>query len=400
MNKKISMGVAISLVAIGCAITFVLTWTVSLNIYNSKISTVEKYDGVYEKIRQMDAVVRNNYIGTLNDAAVQNGILNGYVSGIGDKYANYMQPNSYYQLQQIESGVVNGVGFEAYEDGSGYLVVSTVYKNSSADTNGMKAGDIITEIDGRSLLLMESGVALERLAGEIGTQVTIKYLRDGESYVVNLIRQQVEIESVTDEMLDKNVGYIRITTFNQKTAEQFASSLNTVLSNKAVALVIDVRQNSGGVYSSLKPMLNRLLPAAIAATAEYRNGVRKPLIETDSEQKLDIPVAVLVDSGTAAAAELFAVALKDEGGAVLVGTQTGGKAVMLTTYEFPDGTALTVSTAKIIPSKSESYDGVGLKPDYAVELPSGSSISFLEHEADTQLIKALEVLLPDPAEPS
>lgn len=398
MNKKISLGVAISLVAIGCAITFVLTWTVSLNIYNSKISAAAKYEGVYDKIMEMDEVVRNNYFGSIDDDAVQSGIINGYVNGLGDINAVYMRPGAYYQQQQIESGVVSGAGFEAYEDGSGYLVVSAVYKNSSADIGGMKTGDIITEIDGRNVMQMESGEALERISGEIGTQVTIKYLREGESYTVNLIRQQVEIESVTDEMLDRKVGYIRITSFNQKTAEQFSRSLNTVLSSNATALVIDVRHNSGGVFSALKPMLNRMIPAAIAATAEYKNGTKKPLIETDSEQKLDIPIAVLVDSQTASAAELFAVALRDEGGAILVGTQTKGDAVLCSTYQFPDGTALKVSTATILPSKSQSYNGVGLKPDYAVELPSGTSIDYLEHEADTQLIKALEVLVPDRAE--
>ena len=163
MNKKISLGIALSLVAIGCAITFVLTWTVSLNIYNSKISSVDKYDEVYDKILQMDAVVRNNFIGTLDDESVQNGILNGYVGGLGDANAAYMQPNAFYQNQQIESGIVTGAGFDAYEDGSGYLVVSAVYQNSSADINGMRTGDIITEIDGRNVMLMESGTALERL---------------------------------------------------------------------------------------------------------------------------------------------------------------------------------------------------------------------------------------------
>lgn len=400
MNKKIPLGVAISLVAIGCAITFVITWTVSLNIYNSKISSVEKYDDVYDKIRQMDAVVRNNYIGTLDDDVVQNGILNGYVNGLGDQNAAYMNPSTYYEQQQIESGVVNGVGLEAYEDGSGYLVVSAVYKNSSADLNGMRAGDVITELDGRNIMLMESGVALDRLSGEIGTQLTVKYLREGEFYTANLIRQQVEIESVTEELLDGRIGYIRITTFNRKTAEQFLRSMNTVLSNNASALVIDVRNTSSGEYSSVKAMLNRILPAAVAASAEYRNGTVRALIETDSDQQLKLPIAVLVNSRTSAAAELFAVALKDEGGAVIVGEQTSGRAVILNTYEFSDGTALTVSIGRIIPSKSASYDGVGIKPDYSVELPAGMSVDYIAHDADTQLIKALEVLIDDPAEPA
>ena len=151
MNKRISLGVAISLIAIGCAITFVLTWTVSLNIYNSKISSADKYEGVYEKLREIDAVVKNNYIdiGSISEEAIENGIINGYVSGIGDKYASYLDANNYYELQQNSGGVVSGAGLVAQPDGSGYLVVTKVYTNSSAHLNGIKAGDVITEIDGK-----------------------------------------------------------------------------------------------------------------------------------------------------------------------------------------------------------------------------------------------------------
>ena len=394
MNKKVSLGVAISLIAIGCAITFVLTWTVSLNIYNSKISSGDQYEGVYEKLRELDAVVRNNYIGTLTDESVENGIINGYVSGIGDKYASYLQENSYYELQQTSGGVVNGAGIVAEADGSGYLVVTRVYTNSSAYLNGVKEGDVITEIDGKNLLTMEDGAALDKLSGEIGTKLALKLLRDGEEISVNLIRQTIDIESVTGEMLDNGIGYIKITSFNDKTAEQFSGALNSLTENNLKALILDVRQNGGGTLSPLKSMLNKLLPACVAATAEYKNGVRKTLIETDSEVFVSVPIAVLVDGGTASAAELFAVALRDEGKALLIGTQTYGKAVIQGTYGFPDGTALTISNAKIIPSKSPSYDGVGLKPDYVTELPAGTTPSTISRENDSQLQKAIEIMTP------
>ena len=113
MNKKISLGIAISLVAIGCAITFVLTWTVSLNIYNSKLGTSEKYEGVYAKLREIDTTVRQNYIGSVSDDSLENATINGYISGIGDKYASYIAPSAYYELQQTQSGVILGAGFEA-----------------------------------------------------------------------------------------------------------------------------------------------------------------------------------------------------------------------------------------------------------------------------------------------
>lgn len=392
MNKKISLGVAISLVAIGCAITFVLTWTISLNIYNSKIGSSEKYEGIYAKLREIDATVRTNYIGTISDEQLESSVINGYVTGTGDRYASYMAPSSYYELQQTTGGVVNGAGLEAEEDGSGYLKVTNVYKGSSAELNGVEVNDVITEIDGKSLLSMESGAALERLSGEVGTRLALKILRGGEEVTVNLVRQQIEIESVTAELLEGNIGLIRITAFNNKTPDQFNEKLNGLLDKGVGSLIIDVRQNAGGLISALKPMLNRFIPAAIIATAEYADGSRKPVVETDSDENISLPMAILVDNGTASAAELFACALRDECGAVLVGTQTYGKAVMQNTYEFSDGSAITISTATIHPAKSTTFDGTGLKPDYVSELPAGSTPQNQTNETDAQLQKALEVL--------
>lgn len=394
MNKKISLGIAISLVAIGCAITFVLTWTVSLNIYNSKIGTSEKYEGVYAKLREIDTAVRQNYIGTVDDDSLELSTINGYIAGIGDKYASYSAPSAYYELQQNLEGVILGAGFEAEENGSGYLTVTTVYKGSSAELNGVMVGDVITAIDGKSLLSMEPGQALERLSGETGTRLALQILREGVEgdITVNLIRQQLEIESVSCRMLDNNVAYIQITTFNAKTSEQFGNALTTATGAGAQALIIDVRGNSGGLTSALKPMLNNFVKSAIAATVEYSDGSRKTLIETDATETIDLPTAILVDSSTASAAELFAAVMRDECGAVLVGTNTYGKAVMQNTYEFSDGSALTLSVGKIY-TKSGTWDETGLKPDYSVELAAGVTLDSADDESDAQLQKALEVLL-------
>ncbi len=392
MNKKISLGVAISLVAIGCAITFVLTWAVSLNVYNSKIGTAEKYEGMYAKLREIDAAVRNNYIGTLNEENIENSIINGYVSGLNDRYASYMSSSSYYEIQQANDGVILGAGFEVENDGSGYLKVTNVYKGSSAELNGVIAGDVITEIDGKSLLSMGADAAEERLSGEVGTRVALKLLRDGEEVSVNLIRQQLEIESVTGKFLDNNVAYVRISTFNAKTAEQFANVLNIMNTTGAESLIIDVRQNSGGLVSALKPILNRFIPAATVATAEYADGSRKAIVETDSDTIFDLPMVILVDGRTASAAELFAGALRDECGAMIVGTHTYGKAVMQNTYEFSDGSALTISTAKVYLTKSGTWDETGLKPDYLVELNIDAAIEDLTPESDAQLQKAIEII--------
>ena len=391
MNRKISLGITISLIAIGCAITFVLTWTVSQSIYNSKIASSEKFEGVYKKLKEMNAIVRENYIGTVTDGALESAILNGYVGGIGDPYAYYMPPSSYFELEQTNNGVINGAGFEAEPDGSGYLKITRIYKGGSAEANGVQVGDIITEIDSRSLLSMSSSDAQERLSGDAGTKVSLRLVRDGELVSVTLIRQQIDIESVTYEILENSIGYIRIITFNAKTSEQFSSALDRVKARRPKALIIDLRQNGGGVVSALKPMLNRLMSSAVVA-AEYKDGMRRTLFETDSEEQLTIPIVVLVDGGTASASELFAVALRDVQGARLIGTQTYGKALMQSTSEFSDGSAFTISVATIIPPKSSPYNGVGLKPDFVVELPAGMTPDQLTRDNDTQLLKALEIL--------
>jgi len=392
LNKKISLGVAISLVAIGCAITFVLTWAVSLNVYNSKIGTAEKYEGMYAKLREIDAAVRTNYIGTFDEEAIEASAISGYITGIGDKYASYMTGSTYYEIQQTNNGVILGAGFEAEDDGSGYLKITTVYSGSSADIAGVKVGDVITAIDGKSLLSMEAGTAAEKLSGEVGTRISLKLLRNGEALSVNLIRQQLEIESVTGDILDNNVAYIRISSFNAKTAEQFGNTLNSITAVGAKSLIIDLRQNSGGVTSALKPMLNRFVSSAIIATAEYADGSRKAIIETDSGTIVDMPVAVLVDGGTASAAELFAGALRDEYGAVIIGTQTMGKALIQNTYEFSDGSALTISTARVYLTKSGTWEGTGIKPDYVAELTLDTLPENLTYEIDSQLQKAVEIL--------
>lgn len=392
MNKKISLGVAISLVAIGCAITFVLTWAVSLNVYNSKIGTSEKYEGMYAKLREIDAAVRTNYIGEYSEDVIETSVISGYVNGLGDKYASYMTGSAYYEIEQTNNGVIHGAGFEAEDDGSGYLRITSVYSGSSAELNGVQTGDIITEIDGKNLLSMQSGTAKEKLSGEVGTRIRLKLLRDGEEIVVNLIRQQLDITSVTGKVLDDNVAYIRISSFNAKTPEQFVSTLNTVTAVDVDSIIIDVRQNSGGVVSALKPMLNQFISASVVASAEYADGSRKVIVETDAETSVSLPVAILVDEGTASAAELFAGAMRDGYGATIIGTQTMGKAVMQNTYEFSDGSALTISTAKIYLTKSGTWDETGIKPDYTVEQNVDTLPEYLTLDTDTQLQKAIEII--------
>lgn len=393
MNKKISLGVAVSLVAIGCAITFVLTWTVSLNIYNSKISGVQEREEIYTKIKEIDSIVRTNYIGTIDDEALIQSILSGYVSGISDKYTTYIPADNYYTVQQAGSGVLVGIGVDAVEEASGYIQITKVYEGSVAAASGIMLNDIITEIDGKNVLSIGNTEALKILKGDEGTSVSVKINRQGEEMSFNLVRAKLEIKSVKGRKIG-DYGYVRISTFNDTTGAQFSEIIDSLIEQDVKGFIFDVRQNSGGLVNGLKPILNRLLDEGIIATAKYADGSVKTLIETDSEQSVKLPMTVLVDNGSASASELFSAALRDESDAKLVGTTTYGKAVMQNTYEFKDGSALVLTIAKVYSSRSDYYDGIGLKPDYFTELTAGQEkyIDTLDETNDDQLKKALEVM--------
>lgn len=393
MNRKISLGVTISLVAVACAITFVLTMTVSLNMYNGMVAGVQEREEIYTKIKEIDSYVRANTIEDIDENVLINNIMAGYINGIDDKYAQYYPADDYYQIQQSDSGTVVGVGIKVITSGN-YLQVSEVYDDSSAKTAGIKKGDIITEIDEKSVPEMGVAAAKKAINGDEGTKVILKIqTTDGQEETHTLIRHTLEIKSVIGRLID-GYAYIRITAFNEKTAEQFTQMIDKYESESVLGYIFDVRQNSGGLASALSEMLNRVLPEAIVAKARYADGTEKNLIETDSTASLKTPMVVMVDGGSASASELFAVSLRDFGKASLVGSTTYGKAVMQTTQSFKDGSAVSISTALIIPTASEEYNDVGVKPDYSLDITAEqlSAIDYENEKSDPQLIKALEII--------
>ncbi len=392
MNKKISLGVAISLIAVGCAITFVLTWTISLNLSAAK-SKSDQAGEILNKISEVDKTVKARYIGEIDEDELVSEAVKGYVAGIGDKYAEYMPPADYYELQQTDSGVVVSTGMRVVEDAAGFAEVYEVYENSAAAEAGVQKGDVITEINGKTISEIGFDKAKTSLSADEGTKVKIKAIRNGEELNFTLISKKVEIITVKGEMLG-TTGYVRISSFNKTTSQQFETLIEQFIKDGAASFVFDVRQNSGGSVSPLKAMLNRFVPAGVAAYSEYADGTKNTLIETDGTDVLSMPIAVLVDNGTMSASELFAAILRDSAGAVLVGNQTYGKALMQEVIDFKDGSALRLSVAKVYSKGSDYYGDIGLKPDYSVDLAAGLSenIDNINKQADEQLQKALEVL--------
>lgn len=401
MNKKISLGITIGLMALAAAVTFIITYNFSLNVFNSKVRSVSEREVIYAKLSEMDKYVRANFISDIDEDMLTDSIMSGYATGLNDRYAEYYSAEEYAQQTQKESGVTIGLGFNWDKEESGYVKITSVMANSSADRAGLVAGDVITAVNNTDVIAYENGYdeAVSLFNCDEGTKVRlhIKRLNDegvSEFFPVEVVSEKTEIISVTGRLID-NIAYIKITTFNEKTPEQFGTILNRLISDGAEMAVFDVRDNLGGLTASLQATLDCILGDCDVVTAYYRNSTETVIHTTEAEQ-IKMPMVVLVNGSTASCSELFAFALRDEANAQIVGTQSFGKGVMQKTHKLTGGAAIKITVATLQTKNSGDYNGVGIKPNFEVALPADVDLSALSEDDqllyDNQLVKAVEVV--------
>lgn len=366
MNKKISLGLALSLIAVSIAVTFILTSFFSLQSFNTKVVDVNEKAKKYTALQALDSYVRDNYYGDINENTLSDGIMKGYVSGIDDKYSRYLTEEEYLTEQNDNSGTLVGLGLTIAEDESGYIRISEIISESPATDSGLLENDIIIAIDGVDVKDIGFAEATDAMRGTEGSPISLTIRRDGKDTEYSFTRRSIEVTTVEAEMLGNYVGYIKISGFKQNTPQQFIDALERLTANGATSLVFDLRDNGGGLVSALSECLDPLLPEGVVATAEYKDGHSETLVYSDASE-LNMPMAVIVNENTASAAELFAASLRDFGKAPLVGSQTYGKGVMQTTTELENGGAVILTVAEYKTSRSECYDGIGLTPDVPVE---------------------------------
>lgn len=390
MNKKFSLGIVISLIAIACAITYVVTVTVATNMFNQRIGGVTQREEIYSKIEEIDSYVRNASYYDIVEESLIAGVISGYVGGLNDSSAEYLTAEQAYKRQQLASGTLVSIGLETGREESGYIIVDKIYVGSPAEALDIQVGDIITEVDGKNVLETGAEAAISALDGDDGTNVRLSVQRNGETISITATRRSFNIRSVTS-LLVADYGYIRIDTFNGLTGEQFVSELQGLEAQGVLGYVIDVRGSSGS-YDCLQQMLNRFIAPQILANARYKDGTVSKFLETTGEAVVDVPVVVIADESTSGAAELFTASLKDYASAMVVGKQTAGNGKVTQTKNLSDGTAIVLTTAELIPTGTTSIDG-GIKVDFSVELTGEADTAPTETVgADSQVNKAFEVL--------
>lgn len=348
---------------------------------------------VGSKLRELDRIVSEQYVGTVDEQAVADYAAVGYVAGLDDKWSSYIPAEEYEAYQLNSGGKGCGIGVTVITE-TGDIHVSLVYDDSPAAAAGIEKGDYIVGAEGLTVAQDGADAVVDAIAGEAGTEVTVSVADtpDGAARELTMERAVVTQKMAWGEMLDDTVGYLRIENFHEGAAAQFQTALDGLLDAGAQALVIDVRHNGGGRVVEMSEMLDPLLPEGTIMTLRTKDGT-ETVYESDAEM-LDLPLAVLVDAQSISAAEFFAAALQEYDRATLVGTHTTGKGRAQQTIELSDGSAVNLSVEEYFTPQGESLAGVGIAPDVEVALSDAQAADFyfLDPQDDPQLQQAAALL--------
>ena len=398
MSKKVSLGVAATVTLIAMAVTFSMTMTVSMNMFNNTVSSVKNKERMYNKLSEVDRYVRANEYFDINDDTLNDTIASGYMLGISDRYARYYSAKAYSERVGLANGRLMGIGVAVVKDpSSGYARIIRVYDNTPATNVGLEVGGFITAIGDTSTRSMSDTAAMtSALLGEEGSTVNIKYLtplREEQSF--EIIHANYTTPSIsTVRLMDNGVGYLRIDSFTSGTAVEFRNAVNSLTNQGATSLIFDLRDNSGENLNAALVATDYCVPSGLIAQSQDKDGNVTDLRMSD-ENEITLPMVCLVNGSTASGAELFANALRKMAGATIVGSTTAGKGVLLSDPQsLSDGSAVVITVGILLDNEGKNWNGTGLTPDVDASLTNDEQSSYYDFTVDNdpQITKAINAI--------
>ncbi len=352
-------------------------------------------ENVLKKINELMGYINLYFYDEVDDEKLANGIYAGLMEGLDDKYTGYYTKEEYQDLQISAKQNYYGIGAMLSQDRDSMQVTIThVYEGSPAEAAGLKNGDVITLVEDLESVSMELSDLVTHIRGEEGTTVHLQVYREGEPDYLefDVKRANIDLPTVSHRMLDDRIGYIRIVEFGEPTVEQFEAAANELLEGGMRALVLDVRDNPGGMLTSVTEILDDFLPEGTLVYMQNKQGERQDYTSS-AERMFDCPVAVLINGNSASASEILAGAVRDFEYGKLIGTITYGKGVVQTIIGLEDGDAIKLTTAKYFTPKGENIHGTGIEPDIELDFEyQGDETQAYDALKDNQVQKAMEVL--------
>lgn len=395
--KGLFCGVILVLICMaGCLLhlQWKMTRRAAVSTDSEKTETLDmNLSQVKKKAGEIEELINAYYLDEIDGQKVEDTMYTGMVAGLEDPYSVYYSKEELESMEESISGAYSGIGATLTQDpDTGELSVVSCFDGTPAQEAGLQPGDVITGWNGNSVEGMELSELVSKIKTDPEEQLTLEIERDGETLEVKLTRREVQIPTVEYEMLDDQIGYIRLVEFDEVTAEQFKEALEDLENQNMEKLIIDVRNNPGGVLQVVCDMLDQLLPEGLIVYTEDKNGNRKEYT-SDEEHQFTKPLAVLANENSASASEIFAGAIQDYGIGTIVGTTTFGKGIVQRTFYLSDGTGVKLTVAKYYTPKGHDIHKKGITPDVETELDEElKNQSSISHEEDNQLQKAIEVL--------
>lgn len=352
-------------------------------------------DSFVQKAKYIEETVKESYTGDIDDDQMEEYMYKGMMASLGDPYSAYYTSEEYEELTTETTGSYEGIGVVMQQDvNTGEVKVVRCYEGAPGEKAGLLPEDVLVEVNGESVSGMELSEVVDKVKNSQDQVAHLTIAREGESeYLeIDVHLEEVNIPVVQSEMLEDNIGYIALYEFTEQTEPQYMEAFEALKDQGMERLIIDVRNNPGGLLTSVCDILEDILPEGLIVYTEDKNGEREEYT-CAGENELDIPLAVLVNGNSASASEIFAGAIQDYSKGTIVGTTTFGKGIVQSLIPFNDGSAIKTTTAKYYTPSGKCIHGTGIQPDVEVELSEGlEQETSISHEEDNQLQKAIEVV--------
>lgn len=376
----------------GMAFMGVLTFGVS-SVKDAVIEDMSRighrYDYIESKLTLIDQVIDKHYLyeDEIDEEKLEEMIYLGYVAGLEESYTTYYTAEEFAEVMESSSGIYSGIGaYVSQNMNTGIITIVNPFEGAPAADAGVKKDDILFAVEGEEVTGMDLNMVVAKLKGEEGTRVNVTMYRPSEDEYMDfeIVRAVVNVPTVTHKMLDNHIGYIQLTEFDEVTVDQFNFAVEELTAMGMESLIFDLRDNGGGLMSSVCSILETVLPKGLLVYTEDKNGEREEEWAKNPDC-IEVPMVVLVNGNTASASEIFAGALKDYDKAEIIGTTTFGKGIVQTIIPLKDGSAVKLTTSEYFTPDGIGIHGTGIEPDVIVEYDS-------ENEEDNQLQAAVNYL--------
>lgn len=396
-EKKQSVYKIIMLIALTVFITFMVT-TIALYKTIGRQGTqyiIGDSSSIGQKIAYYNKFIQEHYIYDIDDEKMQESAIKGYFEGLGDQYSEYITKEEMQDYMADATGKYVGIGvYITNNTKTNQIVVLMPIKGSPSEEAGIKPGDVILKIDGQEYKGEELNEASNKLKAQEGTKVKLEILRNEEKIEIEVERKTIKVNHIESKILENNIGYIQISTFDDGCYKEFEKNYNDIKEKNIKALIIDLRNNGGGIVEEATNIADMFTQKGATLLITTEKGNKEEITKAKKEMQIDIPIVILVNENTASASEILTAAIKENKENVsVIGAKTYGKGVIQSIFTLKDGSGIKLTTNEYYTPKHNIINKVGITPDYEVELPEGKSLyEIVEEKEDTQLSKAIELL--------